>query len=283
MDPFTIMALTSAASGGIQALGNIKARREAEAAQQESQDAFDALMQDYESGKFDARIAQGERDLAQMTKTLAEEATQSAVERGREALSAVTAGLRGGDPRSAANISSVLKTVGDQQQQSELAGLQTKVGAEGRLADLETEAKRTNEALAREMFQYGLDRSALGIEAARQQANDARNAQLAGIVSGVQGVGQAALYKGIYGGDDKSVTQNTGAGATGTSASSVNTGIQNTQVSNPVQSTTQIGPNILSQMTPQQLAAYNQALQQSQLQAAISGPAMQSALLNLSP
>ncbi len=212
MDPFTIMALTSAASGGIQALGNIRARREAEAAQRESQDAFDALMQDYESGKFDAQIAQGERDLAQMTKTLAEESTQSAVERGREALSAVTAGLRGGDPRSAANISSVLKTVGDQQQQSELAGLQAQVGAEGRLAGLETEAQRRNEALATQMFQYGLDRSASGIEAARQQKNDAINAQLGGIASGVQGIGQAALYKGIYGGGDKSVTQNTGAG-----------------------------------------------------------------------
>jgi len=212
MDPFTIMALTSAASGGIQALGNIKARKEAETAQRESQDAFDALMQDYESGKFDAQIAQGERDLAQMTKTLAEESTQSAVERGREALSAVTAGLRGGDSRSAANISSVLSTVGDQQQQANLAGLQAQVGAEGRLAGLETEAQRRNEALATQMFQYGLDRSASGIEAARQQANDARNAQFAGIVSGVQGIGQAALYKGIYGGGDKSVTQNTGAG-----------------------------------------------------------------------
>ena len=217
MDPFTIMALTSAASGGIQALGNIKARREAEAAQRESQDAFDALMQDYESGKFDAQVAQSERDLAQMTKTLAEESTQSAVERGREALSAVTAGLRGGDPRSAANISSVLRTVGDQQQQSELAGLQAQVGAEGRLAGLETEAQRRNEALATQMFQYGLDRSAAGIEAARQQENDARNAQLAGIVSGVQGIGQAALYKGIYGGNkkggnNKNVTQNIGSG-----------------------------------------------------------------------
>lgn len=215
MDPFTIMALTSAASGGIQALGNIRARREAEAAQRESQDAFDALMQDYESGKFDAQIAQGERDLAQMTKTLAEESTQSAVERGREALSAVTAGLRGGDPRSAANISSVLKTVGDQQQQSELAGLQAQVGAEGRLAGLETETQRTNEALAREIFGSDRDRYLTSIEAARQQENDARNAQLAGIVSGVQGIGQAALYKGIYGGGDKSVTQNTGAGTTG--------------------------------------------------------------------
>jgi hypothetical protein len=283
MDPFTIMALTSAATGGIQALGNIKAKREAEAAQQESQDAFDALMRDYESGKFDAQVAQSERDLAQMTKTLAEESTQSAVERGREALSAVTAGLRGGDPRSAANISSVLKTVGDQQQQSELAGLQAQVGAEGRLAGLETEAQRRNEALATQMFQYGLDRSAAGIEAARQQYNDARNKQLGGLASGVQGIGQAALYKGIYGGNNKNVTQNIGAGATGTSASSVNTGTQNTQVSNPVQSTTQIGPNILSQMTPQQLANYNQALQQSQLQAAIGGPAMQAALLNLGP
>jgi hypothetical protein len=206
------MALTSAVSGGIQALGNTKARREAEAAQRESQDAFDALMQDYESGKFDAKIAQGEMDLAQMTKTLAEESTQSAVERGREALSAVTAGLRGGDPRSAANISNVLSAVGNQQQQAELAGLQAQVGAEGRLAGLETEAQRRNEALATQMFQYGLDRSAAGIEAARQQANEARNAQLAGIVSGVQGIGQAALYGGIYGGDDKSVTQNTGAG-----------------------------------------------------------------------
>ena len=270
MDPFTIMALTSAASGGIQALGNIKARREAEAAQRESQDAFDALMQDYESGKFDAQIAQGERDLAQMTKTLAEESTQSAVERGREALSAVTAGLRGGDPRSAANISSVLKTVGDQQQQSELAGLQAQVGAEGRLAGLETEAQRRNEALATQMFQYGLDRSAAGIEAARQQENEARNAQLAGIVSGVQGVGQALAYKGIYGkkntspGDDKIVTENTGT--------------QNTQVPNPVQSTTQIGPNILSQMTPEQQTAY-----QIQTQGLLSIPGMQAALLNLGP
>ena len=212
IDPFTLMALTSAVSGGVQALGNVRARREAEAAQRESQDAFDALMQDYESGKFDAQIAQSERDLAQMTKTLAEESTQSAVERGREALSAVTAGLRGGDPRSAANISNVLRTVGDQQRQSELAGLQAQVGAEGRLAGLETEAQRRNEALARGIFGSDRDRYLAGIEAARQQENDARNAQLAGIVSGVQGIGQAALYGGIYGGGDKSVTQNTGAG-----------------------------------------------------------------------
>ena len=177
---------------------------ETEGAEQsaEGQKLYEAMLKELRSGKYD--VSQAQRDLATDTKEAAEQFIVDTRRRGQERRGDIVSAIQSGDARQVGLAETSSRNIEDDLKGAELTALQTKVGADKAIADLE-QAGLDRQAALSEMEML---RGAQGAEAGRQmelqamltQAQASPQATQEGINTALTAFG--ALFNPEYGEDD---------------------------------------------------------------------------------
>jgi hypothetical protein len=193
IDPITLGLLVGQTAQQIGKARSAKQQREAALAQQQrGKNLYDKMVQEFKEGKYDVKLSQDVRDVAEQQRILAEQVSDAATQRGEAMIQSALAASRYGDPRSAALIPGQLRQVEAGVQQAELAGLGQKVAADTALAAQQQRVAEQNIGLQQQLAAMQLQRGAGTMDAgelAAQQAEQARrDAISAAIAAGSQGL-----------------------------------------------------------------------------------------------
>jgi hypothetical protein len=191
LDPITIGLLVGQ---GVSQIGKAvqagQQKRQAEKQERKSKDLFDKMVGEFESGKFDQRLSQDVRNVAEQQRILAEQTTDAATQRAVQAQQSALAAAKYGDPRSAALIPSQVRQLEAGVQQAEIQGLQQKVAADSAVAQAQQRIDESNQALRQSLGSMQLKRGAAGMDAARLAAQQARQAQIEAITGAATAAAQ---------------------------------------------------------------------------------------------
>ena len=118
---------------------------ETEGAEQsaEGQKLYEAMLKELRSGKYD--VSQAQRDLATDTKEAAEQFIVDTRRRGQERRGDIVSAIQSGDARQVGLAETSSRNIEDDLKGAELTALQTKVGADKAIADLQMAKKLGNE------------------------------------------------------------------------------------------------------------------------------------------
>jgi hypothetical protein len=169
---------------------------QAEGAEQsaQGQKLYETMLSELRSGKYD--VSQAQRDLARDTKESADRFIDETRTRGQERRGDIVSAIQGGDARSVGLADKSSRQIEKDLQGAELTALQTKVGADKAIADLE-QSGLDRQARLTEME---LMRGSQGAEAGRQMELQAMLAQAqAGPQATQEGIQTAlATYAALF-------------------------------------------------------------------------------------
>lgn len=144
---------------------------EGKAQSESGQKMYESMLKQLRSGKYD--VSQKQRDLSMDTKEMAEQFVDATRTRGQERRGDVVSAIQSGDSRMASMIPKQASQIEQDLQGAELQALQTKVGADKAIADLEQSGLDRQARLS----EMEMMRGAQGAEAGRQMQLQAMLAQ----------------------------------------------------------------------------------------------------------
>jgi hypothetical protein len=170
---------------------------------EEGKKMYEAMLAELRSGKFD--VSQAQRDLSQDTKHMAEEFVETTRQRGQERRGDVVSAIQSGDVRTASMVPKQAQAIEQSIQDAELKSLQTKVGADKAIADLEQSGLDRQARLSEMEMMRGAQGAEAGrqmqLQAMLQQAQAGPQATQEGIQTALAAYSQ--LFDPEYGDDDK--------------------------------------------------------------------------------